>query len=163
MRRAARAISARAIIEGDDQHELVVVPGQVFGFIEQPADLGIETFALADDTHAHAFAVKVGEIVANKAAQQRHQLADFGCRTRPVLGAERENREKADTEIAGGAYRATERLDAAAVAFPTRQPARRRPAPVAVHDDGNVPRYGEMADPGGAQRLALRHPRDLTP
>ena len=82
-----------------------------------------------------------------------------GGRPRPVLRAEGKDRQDADAEIAGGAHRAAQRLDAAAMAFAARQAARRRPAPVAIHDDGDVPRHGELADPHSSQRLGLRHLR----
>src|SRR6202035_1183740 len=112
--------------------------------------------AITDDPHLHAAAVEVGQIVADEAAQQAHQLADLGGRSRPVLGAEGKYRQNADAEIAGGAHRAAQRLDAAPMALPARPAARRRPAPVAVHDDGHVPGYGEFADRNGRQRW-LRH------
>src|SRR5207249_10153233 len=65
--------------------------------------------------------------------------------------------QKTNSEIAGGTHRASQRFDATAMAFPPRQAARRCPAAVPVHDDGNVPRHGEIADLS-VQRLALRHP-----
>ena len=47
--RRARDLLAGAVVEGDDQDELVVVPGQLLGLLEQAADVGIEIVALADD------------------------------------------------------------------------------------------------------------------
>ena len=59
-------------------------------------------------------------------------------RPRPVLGAEGEDGQVFDAEFAGRAHGAAQGLDAAAVALDARQAARRRPAAVAVHDDGDV-------------------------
>ena len=44
----------------------------------------------------------------------------------------------------GGANDAAQRLDAAAMAFGTRQAARCRPAPVSVHDDRHMQRNGSI-------------------
>jgi hypothetical protein len=44
----------------------------------------------------------------------------------------------------GGAYNAAQRLDAAAMAFGTRQAARGRPAPVSVHDDRHMQGNGSI-------------------
>jgi len=44
---------ARAVIEGDHEGETVVAAGEVFGLLQQHADVAVETFALADDTHPH--------------------------------------------------------------------------------------------------------------
>src|SRR5258707_12803114 len=101
--------------------------------------------------------MQIRQIVTNEAAQQPHQLANLGGRARPVLGAEGKNRQETDSEVAGGTHGAPQRFDTTAMAFPTRQAARRRPAAVAVHDDGNGPRHGEIADLS-VQRHVLRHP-----
>ena len=61
-------------------------------------------------------------------------------------GAEREDRQERDAEVARRAHGAPQRLDAAPVPFAARQAARRGPAPVAIHDDGDVPRHGESVD-----------------
>ena len=155
--RGTRDLLARAVIEGDDERELVVVPGQILRFFEQAPDVGREIVAIADDAHMHAVAVEVGQIVANEAPQQAHQLADFGRRPRPVFGAEREYCQYADAEIAGGAHRAPQRLHAAPMSLPARQAARRGPAPVAIHDDGHVPWNDEFADRNARRRLRHFH------
>ena len=87
-RRRARDLLARAVVEGDDQRQPVVVLGQLLGLFQQPPDVRIEIAALADHAHLDAVLVQLGEIVADEAAQQAHQVADFGRRARPVLRAE---------------------------------------------------------------------------
>jgi len=129
------------VVEGDDQCQVGVIFGEFFGFGEQPRDVGFEPFTLADDAHAHAAFVQLRQIVADEAAQQPHQFADFACGPRPVLGAEGEDGDDLDADFAGGADRASHRLDAAPVALDPRHAACRRPAPVAIHDDGDVVRH----------------------
>ena len=68
-----------------------------------PESEGVPIAVLLGNSHAHAFAVEVREIVADEPAQQSHQFTDFSRRPRPILGAERKNGEKVDSEIAGGA------------------------------------------------------------
>ena len=51
--------------------------GQILGLLEQPIDVGIKPVALADDAHPHVAAMKLGEVVADEAAQQPHEIADF--------------------------------------------------------------------------------------
>ena len=51
----------------------------------------------------------------------------------------------ANAHFAGGAHGLAQRLDAAPMPLPARQPARRRPAAVAIHDDGDVPRHRRTA------------------
>ena len=86
--------------------------------------------------------MQVRKIVANESAQQCHKLPDFRRRPRPILGAERENGKKANAEVAGGTNRTAQRLYPAAVPLSSWQAARRCPASIPVHDDGNVPRHG---------------------
>ena len=106
--------------------------------------------------------LQLGKIVADEATQQSHQLADLGGGPRPVLGAEREDRQDFDAEIARRAHRAPQRLDAPAMTFAARQTARRRPASVAIHDDRDVPRHRELGR-SDIEGLGDRHSDDLTP
>ena len=87
---------------------------------------------------------QVGEIIADEAAEQSEQIADFGRRPRPVLGAERKDREVEHADFMGGANDTAQRLDAAAMAFGARQATRGGPASIAVHDDRHVQRNGSI-------------------
>ncbi len=104
-------------------------------------------FALADDAHAHVALVQFGEVLADETAQQTHKIADFRQRPRPVLRAEGENRQSGNAEIGGGTHGAPQSLDAAAVALDPRQAARSRPAPIAIHDDGDMARHLKAVAP----------------
>ena len=158
--RRARDLLACAVIEGDHEREPVIGLGEFLGLFEQPSDVGFEALALADDAHAHIALVQLGKIVADEAAQQPHQLADFGGRPRPVLRAEGEDGDELDADLAGGANRAAHGFDAAAMALAARQTARRGPAAIAVHDDGDVTRHFECRR-DGARGLRPRTSCDL--
>src|SRR5205085_2014524 len=79
-----------------------------------------------------------GEIVADEALQEPHQLADLGGGPAPVLGRKTIDRQVADTKLSRGTHGAAQRFDAAAMTFHARQAAARRPAAVAIHDDRHV-------------------------
>ena len=86
---------------------------------------------LADDAHTHIALVQVGEVVADEAAQQSHQIAisDSG---RDQFSELKENMVRYRyAEIAGGSHRPAQRFDAAAMAFERGRPraAAQRPLP----------------------------------
>ena len=112
--------------------------GQRLGFLEQRGDVGGKPGAQADHPHADVVAMKLGEIVAEVTLEKLHQHRDFFGRPAPVLRGEAVDRQIGDAELDRRAHRAAHRLDAAPMALETRQAARLRPAPVAVHDDGDV-------------------------
>ena len=72
-----RDLLPRAVIEGDDERETVVAAGQIFRLLQQTANIRIEIVAFADDADADIVLVQIGQIVADEAAQQPHQVADF--------------------------------------------------------------------------------------
>ena len=85
--------------------------------------------------------VQLGEIAADEALHQPHQVVDLLGRARPVLG-----REAVEREVAG----CRDRSRRAPCAAPPRRPCDGRPsaagrawrpAAVAVHDDGDVARH----------------------
>jgi hypothetical protein len=145
--RRARDLVARAVIEGHDQREPVIVAGEVLGLLQQEANVAIEIVAFADDAHAHIAVVQLGEVLADEAAQEPHQIGDLRGRTRPVLRAEGEDRQKGNAEVTRSTNGAAQRLDAAPMSFDARQAASGGPASVAIHDDGHMPRHLEGAAP----------------
>ena len=86
------------------------------------------------------FLSSVLELEPEVPLQQHHQRVDFGARPLPVLDRERVERQHVDAEPRRGFDDVAHRIDAGAVAFDARQVALRRPAAVAVHDDGDVGR-----------------------
>src|SRR5262249_26214244 len=129
----------------------------LLGFVQQAPDVISKVFALADNPHSHAIAVQLSQIVANKTAQQHHKLANLRRRTCPVLCAEGEYCEELNTEVSGCAYRTAKRLHTPSMPFRTRQPPRRGPTSIAVHDDGDMPRHDDRIDMRSSQQLALGH------
>ncbi len=91
--------------------------GQFLGLVQERADIGLQPCPLADHADPHAVAMQRRQVVADEAAEQSEQVADFGRRPRPVFRAEREDRQIEHAEFVRGANHAAQRLDAAAVAF----------------------------------------------
>src|SRR6266478_5219187 len=71
----------------------------------------------------------------------------------PVFDAEAVQGELAEAEATAFLDGAAHTLDAAAVALDARQAALLRPAAVAVHDDGDVPRQPLGVEAGGLEAL----------
>src|SRR5262249_733627 len=71
-------------------------------------------------------------------SQQRHKRAHLLLRTPPIVGRERKQRERGYAEIGRSLRDAPYCLHAGAMSCAARQAAARRPASVAVHDDGDV-------------------------
>jgi len=86
--RRPRDLLASAVIERHHQRETIVTLREIFGLRQQSSNVRSKRLPFADNAHAHIALVKFGEIVADKPAQQAHQFAYLGRRTRPVFGAE---------------------------------------------------------------------------
>src|SRR5579862_3282106 len=140
---SARDLLARAVIKRDDQRESRVVARQIFRFLQQETDVAVERLPLADDTHPHIALMQVGKIVANEAAQQHQKILDLGLGPRPIFRAEREDGQIRNAEVARRTHGPAQSFHSAPVSFHPRQAARRRPAPIAIHNDGNVPRHSK--------------------
>src|SRR5262249_28413013 len=125
-------------------------------------DLRIEILALANHSNVHPVVAQFDQIVADESPKQTHQVANLGWRPRPVLRAEGKDSQDADAEIAGRTHAAPQRFDPAPVSFAARQSARGGPASVAVHDDGNVPGHGVIAELDVVQGLGIRHFSDTS-
>ena len=102
--------------------------------------VGRELVGAADDAELDVVLEQRAELEADVALQQHHQRVDFGARPLPVLDRKRVQREHLDAEPRRALDDVAHGVDAGAVAFDARQMALRRPAPVAVHDDGDVRR-----------------------
>src|ERR1700728_542395 len=111
---------------------------QIFRFLQQRADVAGKVATLADDANLHVALVQLGEIVTDKASQQRQQILDFRRRPRPVFRAEGKNRQDRNAKFARGPHGFAQRLDTAAMPFYPRQTTRSRPASVTIHDDSDV-------------------------
>src|SRR5690606_39722262 len=94
---------------------------------------------IAEDAQANALAMEAVELALDVEAEQAGELGDLGLGPTPVLRGEGIERQALDPGLARRAQRPPRRLRAGAVAGRTGQPARLRPAAIAVHDDGDVP------------------------
>jgi hypothetical protein len=77
----AHNLLAGAVVERDHEHEAGIGAGEAFSFFEEARDIVVESFPFANDPHTYVAAVEIGEIVADEAPQQRHQVENFGTRT----------------------------------------------------------------------------------
>jgi hypothetical protein len=132
------AIRPASVVEGDHQRGARIVAGQRHGFVDQLQQLCIDSRAFADHSEAHAVLVQFGKVAADEPLHQSHEIVDLGGRPRPVLGREAVDRQILDAEFDGCTHGAPHGLHAHAVAHGARQAALLCPAPVAVHDDGDM-------------------------
>ena len=95
---------------------------------------------LADVAQLDAFGVEFVQFAVDDRFQNTHQHPHFGAWTRPVLGRKGVNRQDFDAIFDARAQNAAQIFRPVTVSFGARQPARFRPAPVAIHDDGDMPR-----------------------
>src|SRR5439155_20514919 len=109
--------------------------------------------AVAEHTDLDAVLIELVHLAVDGLAEELHESRHLGPRTRPVLGAERVEREDVDTRLVTGLHHRADGAHAGAVARHPGQVSLPRPAPVAVHDDADVPRQvrpGRQRDRGGS-------------
>ena len=100
----------------------------------------------ADDAKPDVVAEQRVQLEPQVALEQRHQRRDFHRRALPVLDRERVERQDLDAETRRPLDDVAHRIDAGAVALDARQVPLRRPAAVAVHDHGDMPRQTVEVD-----------------
>jgi hypothetical protein len=96
--------------------------------------------ALADEAQAHTIAVQLTDLDLERLDEQRHQAHDLGTGSTPILATENEQRERADIALHALLDHHAHGSDAGSMTLGTSIAARACPAPVAVHDDGDVAR-----------------------
>src|SRR5688572_21618454 len=143
---------AAAVVEGHQQREAGVGPRLVHDVVDAAAHRHGHTTAAADHAEAHVALHQLGQLAIDRLLQEPHQRRDLVFRPIPVLRRERVERQVAQPDRVAGTHQRAGRLHALAVPGHTRQPAARRPPPVAVHDDRDVGRHRLGAD----QRQQLR-------
>ena len=95
--------------------------------------------------HLDAVGVELGEIVADEPLEQPHQHRHFLWRAAPVFRRKAVDGQELHVVLDRRANGPADRLDAPPMAFEPRQPARLRPAAVAVHDDRDVGRLSQRS------------------
>src|SRR5262245_31458026 len=88
----------------------------------------------------HTIAVKLFQIGANGLPKETHQSIDFRAWTAPVLRREGIHTEHLNIFISSAFYDAAQRRDASFMAGQARKMPFLSPAPIAIHNDGNVTR-----------------------
>jgi len=81
------------------------------------------------------------DLLGDELLEQAHQRGDLARRALPVLFREREQRQDFDAGLDRSLHCLAHRRHPGPVAERPRQPALARPAPVAIHDDGDVARH----------------------
>src|SRR5690606_30539413 len=99
-----------------------------------------EAPAFADEAHPHAAPLQFLHFTFERVEEQFHQRAHLLLGTAPVFARESEQGQRADAALQAEIDAQVDRARAGAVADHARSLAARRPAAVAVHDDGDVAR-----------------------
>src|SRR5438046_3744938 len=153
---------APAVVEGDEEREARVVARLERDVLEPATDGQRHAGRAPDHAQPHLVLHEVRQLAIDRLLEQPHQHCDLVLRAVPVLRGERVEREEAQPGRVGGADDRARRLHALAMAGHARQAALDRPAPVAVHDDGDVGGHRVRAD--GLQQRGLGgdgHQKDM--
>ena len=125
--------------------------------VEQKMQKSLEARQVTDDAKTDATIMELGNFVFQRTQEQLHQERHFFLRPAPVLGAERKQGEVRNSTLDTGLNHGPDRLDAAFVPCHPRQEAATRPAPVAVHDEGDMARHSARLGNGTGRTNELRH------
>ncbi len=120
--------------------------GAFLGSGNELAQARLEGAQVADHVQTHALLLQLADFTLKRLHEQAHQQRDLFGRTAPVLGTEREQRQVTHARAPAGLDHAPDGLHALGMPGSARQQAPRRPATVAIHDDGDV--LGDVTDIG---------------
>jgi hypothetical protein len=137
----------------------VVARGEPLRLLDQLHQAGVEALAAADHLEADAVGVQPRHFLLQHGDEQLHQEADFFLGPPPILAAEGEQGQVLDAQLAATAGHRAHRVDALAMPRHPRQEAALRPAAVAVHDHGDVPRDRRGAGNVLCRALVVGHGR----
>src|SRR5581483_937767 len=162
-----RDLLAGAVRERQDDGQAIVVLGLLDAVPERLLHVARQLPGVADDEEPYAVLHHAVELVGQVVLQEPHEARHLVGRAAPVLGGERVQRQILDAELVRELDDRLDRRLATPVPVEAVQAPALRPAPVAVHDDGDVPRQPAGVDSlqGQLSRCGLwcqRH-RDLTP
>ncbi len=106
-------------------------------FDRVPRERG-QVVEIADDVDVDALLVELRRFLLGEADEEAHQRFDFELGTRPVGEAERVERQIADAALAARAYDLADGACSLVVPRRSLESAPARPAPISIHDDGDV-------------------------
>ena len=131
---------AAAVVQRDTEDHALVSGGSFHGVAHVVLHAFGKFVRAAQKPHADIVFLNQRHFPAQILAQQLHEKVDFRFWTPPVLDRERVERERLDLQARASFNRRARRLCAGAVARHAWQMPLLRPAPIAVHDDGHMPR-----------------------
>src|SRR4029079_5552772 len=126
------------VVEGKGQYQLVVIPGQLNRAPYRILEVRIQRAEVANVPELGSLSMELLGLGFDCAGQDLHDSLDLFLRSAPVLGRERPEGQVLDPELSGLEGYPPDVLRAGFVPGQTGQPAQRSPAPIAVHDDGDV-------------------------
>src|SRR5438105_13470501 len=144
-------LGAGAIGQCDRQGDPTVITCHSLGVLNHADDVGIQLAQLTDHLQANSVTVQFGNLATQVMAQQAHQIVDLRRRPLPILRGEAEQCEVRNPKFGRGNDRAPRSLGTPPMAGDPRQAVSLRPAPVAVHDDRDMPRHGPRRGGGAHQ------------
>lgn len=129
---------AGGVIDRDSQIESLALPGCILRNRDRPQELGGDSVAASDDSHAHIVSdtpISFGDQITS---EEPHQQRYFAGRTRPVVGGESVQRQHPDPAVGCGLDDLAYDASAGNMARCARTAPRIGPASIAIHNDGDV-------------------------
>ena len=147
-----------AVVQGQDEGHPAVPRGRPL----QPFDLRQgrpgDAVPVADDPEAEVVLVDRPAVLPQVLAEKAPEADDLLARPFPVLLGEGVEREVRDAQAGAGLGRLADGLGAGLVPLDPGEPPLSRPAPVAVHDDGDMAGKPGRVDGGGEPFLLAPGP-----
>src|SRR5215203_7565735 len=133
-------LGASSVVERDVDVEAVVARGKFLSLLHCFQHRCGQVFPSARKTEPGPTLVQLGHLLAGRVKEELHERLYLTLWTRPVLGREGVEGQRLHPCAPGGLQQWREHRDTGPVTRCARKPATLRPAPVAVHDDGDVTR-----------------------
>src|SRR5690606_23874239 len=134
-------LRAPAVVEGHVEDEPVVVLGQVDGMVDLVPQFLLNFGQVTKVAKLYALLVELVQLAVDDITQDGHQPLDFFFGAAPVLRREGVNGEDFDAELHTGPQDLTQIFGSCPVTGDAGQPALTRPAPIAIHNNGDVRRH----------------------
>src|SRR5215207_9050999 len=133
-------LGASSVVERDVDVEAAVARGKILSLLQCFQHRGGQVFSSSQETEPGPTLVQLGHLLAGRVKKELHERLYLSLRTRPVFGREGIEGQRLHPGASSGLQQWCEHRDTGPVAGCARKPATLRPAPVAVHDDGDVTR-----------------------
>ena len=153
--RGAHDVLPRAVRDREAKQHAITAGRRLFEPPNRAAARGGERFDVADHLNARALIDELSALGDRKPLEEPVERLHLVGGALLVVEAQREHGERLDPRFAGGADDLANAIGAALVAGDAREPARLRPAAVAVEDDRDVSRDARGGARGGVEG---RHP-----